>query len=353
MYARHLYNSVLAERQHKRLVRPLRIGVPSEYNVSELSTPVRTAWTQILSRFQSEGHTIIPVSLPTTRQALAAYYVIAPAEASSNLAKYDGVRYGTPADGPDGATGVLFAKTRGEGFGPEVRRRILLGTYSLSSAAMDNYFIQAQRVRRLVARDFDAVFSLPNVLHTEGVSRIDNSGVDVLVCPTAPKLPPTLKEASGLDPIHEYVSDVLTVPASLAGLPAISVPFDVPHAGNADGGEDESTDRNQVSVGMQIIGQFGHDDLVLNVAEIVERWNQNYAPPAKRSREEPAQDMGDEAVVDVDDPTGENEAYSPFPHELASGYARMRETYGRRISAVRYRWREEDERKSRRGGGKT
>ena len=272
MFARHLYNSVMAETRSKRMVRPLRVGVPLEYNVEELSDPVRSAWTELLQQFKAQGHEIVPVSLPTTKQALAAYYVIAPAEASSNLAKYDGVRYGWRAEGPDGASGVLFSKTRGEGFGAEVKRRILLGTFSLSATAMDNYFIQAQRVRRLVQRDFDAVFSFPNVLHNEGAGNVRNDGVDVLVCPTAPHLPPPLQDVQGIDPLREYVGDVLTVPASLAGLPAISVPVDAGAGATA---------------GMQIIGQFGHDDLVLDVAEMVERWKHNYAPQAEKRKQTP------------------------------------------------------------------
>ncbi|KAK8226879.1 glutamyl-tRNA amidotransferase subunit A [Phyllosticta capitalensis] len=240
----------------------LRIGVPTTYNIAELSPVVRRAWLKTLQKLRSQGHSLHPVSLPATSSALSAYYVLAPAEASSNLAKYDGVRYGTRAAGPDGGDGeVLFSRTRGQGFGDEVRRRIVLGAYTLSSEAMDNYFIRAQRVRRLVQGDFDAVFRAANPLMTSSPSanaQPEDHGVDVLVCPTAPGLPPSLKQLQETKPVDAYVNDVLTVPASLAGLPAVSVPVAVEGNGEPD-----------ATVGMQVIGQYGHDDLVLEVGGMV------------------------------------------------------------------------------------
>lgn len=236
---------------------PLRIGVPTDYNIAELTAPVRRAWTRTLARLAAAAGdaALVPVSLPTTHQALSAYYVLAPAEASSNLAKYDGVRYGTRGEGPDGdGNAVLFSKTRGGGFGDEVRRRIVLGAYTLSAQAMDNYFIQAQRVRRLVQRDFDRVFRAANPL-VAGEEGSNEAGVDVLVCPTAPSLPPKVEGLKGQEPVDAYMNDVFTVPASLAGLPAVSVPVD---------GEEEN-------VGMQVIAQYGCDDLVFDVAEMIER----------------------------------------------------------------------------------
>jgi aspartyl-tRNA(Asn)/glutamyl-tRNA(Gln) amidotransferase subunit A len=237
--------------------RRLRIGVPLDYNVSELSPTVRHAWVQLLHTLQ-QHYQITPVSLATTRQALSAYYVLAPAEASSNLAKYDGVRYGSRSEGVDGAGGILFSQTRGHHFGPEVKRRILLGSYSLSAAAIDNYFIQAQKIRRLVQRDFDNVFVSPNVLQDSKAIEPKNDGVDVLLCPTAPSLPPTIDELKDIDPLQEYVSDVFTVPASLAGLPAISLPFRFQV-------EDKPT-----TVGIQIIGQYGLDNMILDVTQHLE-----------------------------------------------------------------------------------
>lgn len=231
----------------------LKIGIPLDYNVSGLEPTVRKTWLRSLSMLQACGHTLHPVRLPTTQQALSAYYVLAPAEASSNLAKYDGVRYGSRAKGSDGTPeSVLFAKTRGQGFGLEVQRRILLGAFSLSAQAIDNYFIQAQKVRRLVQKDFDQVFAAPNVLLT-GETEAMGTGVDVLLCPTAPTTAPLLEQVEKQGPLQAYMNDVFTVPASLAGLPAISVPVRV-------------TDEHPESVGIQIIGQYGDDNLVLDTA---------------------------------------------------------------------------------------
>jgi aspartyl-tRNA(Asn)/glutamyl-tRNA(Gln) amidotransferase subunit A len=242
-----------------------RIGVPVEYNVTELDPLVRRAWARILSLLEDNGHETVRVSLPSTRQALSAYYVLAPAEASSNLAKYDGVRYG--ASQADSAASSrpevsLFASLRGLHLGSEVKRRILLGTYSLSASAMDNYFIQAQKVRRLVQRDFDRVFKAPNPLHDRDEANTrKESGVDFIICPTAPTPPPLLKDIRDQDPLDAYVNDVFTVPASLAGLPAISVPAPL--------GRDVEYARWEQLIGMQIIGQYGDDHSVLECAALV------------------------------------------------------------------------------------
>ncbi|KAL2161321.1 hypothetical protein VTH06DRAFT_8542 [Thermothelomyces fergusii] len=201
------------------------------------------------------GARVVPVSLPSTRHALAAYYVIAPAEASSNLAKYDGVRYGTrdaAARASDAAAGgVLYAASRGSGFGDEVKRRILLGSYTLSSEAMDNYFIQAQRVRRLVRRDFDRVFALDNPLHEP--ETFDLAALDELA------------DVMRQTPLDAYMNDVFTVPASLAGLPAISIPMPLasaPGTAIAAGGGPRVA-------GLQLIGQYWDDARLLAVAEAV------------------------------------------------------------------------------------
>ena len=249
----------------------LRIGIPTDYNIHELSSAVRATYISTLLRLQSEGHTLHPVRLPSTRQALSAYYVLAPAEASSNLAKYDGVRYGFRSDGPDALPKQnlpLYAKTRGEGFGDEVKRRILLGAYTLSSEAIDNYFIQAQKVRRLVQQDFDRVFASRNLLlGPEDAAPVKSDGkVDVLLTPTAPTLPPTIEEVKKQSPVESYMNDVFTVPASLAGLPAASVPVALP-----DRAREGMEDGDVETAGMQIIGQFGDDGIVLQVAEIIEK----------------------------------------------------------------------------------
>lgn len=217
-----------------------------------------------MEHLRKQGHSIHPVSLPATKQALSAYYVLAPAEASSNLAKYDGVRYGTRPDEPDNAGCYLYANTRGTGFGAEVKRRILLGAFSLSADAIENYFIQAQKVRRLVQRDFDRVFSLSNPLGGKAqTTEKAPHEVDVLVCPTAPSPPPTLKSLENASPVDAYMNDVFTVPASLAGLPALSVPV-----GTRD--NNVSTGKGGDSVGIQVIGQYGDDEIVLDVGAVIE-----------------------------------------------------------------------------------
>jgi aspartyl-tRNA(Asn)/glutamyl-tRNA(Gln) amidotransferase subunit A len=245
--------------------RVYRIGVPVEYNVAELDPLVRRAWARTLSLLEDNGHEVVRVSLPSTRQALSAYYVLAPAEASSNLAKYDGVRYGASQEDSVASShpeAPLFASLRGLHLGSEVKRRILLGTYSLSASAMDNFFIQAQKVRRLVQRDFDSIFKAPNPLHDrDEATTPKNKGVDFIICPTAPAPPPLLKDISDQDPLDAYVDDIFTVPASLAGLPAISVPAPL--------GREGEYARWEQLIGMQIIGQYGDDYSVLECAALL------------------------------------------------------------------------------------
>lgn len=254
----------------------LRIGVPLEYNIHELSPEIRYAWQRALQYLQSKGHSIHPVTLPATKQALSAYYVLAPAEASSNLSKYDGVRYGTrDIESADNAGDYLYSNTRGKGFGAEVRRRILLGTFSLSADKIDNYFIQAQKIRRLVQSDFNSAFRLQHpLLHTpsttlEARDFVDdgdagrNAKVDVIICPTAPSTAPAIKALENTSPIDAYTNDVFTVPCSLAGLPALSVPilFD---------GEKSKSQSVPRHAGVQVIGQFGDDSMVLEVGKMLE-----------------------------------------------------------------------------------
>ncbi|KAK0633261.1 amidase signature domain-containing protein [Immersiella caudata] len=250
----------------------VRLGLPVEYNIEELEGGVRDAWVKAAGRLEERGAKVVPVSLPTTRHALSAYYVIAPAEASSNLAKYDGVRYGRRSEGESDAAegGVLYAASRGQGFGEEVKRRILLGSYTLSSEAMDNYFLKAQAVRRLVRRDFDRVFRLENPLQDEQETfdlsemseeipmenKLGPAEVDFLLCPTAPTLAPKLEDVMGGQGVLDaYMNDVFAVPASLAGLPAVSVPMLV-----------EGEER---MAGLQLIGQYWDDARLLGVAEAI------------------------------------------------------------------------------------
>ena len=244
----------------------LTVGIPLEYNIAELDPAIRRSWIEAASALEAQGAKIVPVSLPSTKEALCAYYVIAVAEASSNLAKYDGVRYGVRAPGSDAAGDALYSETRGSGFGDEVKRRILLGTYSLSSEAMDNYFIQAQKVRRLIRRDFDRVFRLANPLQdpeqfdlsdmAEDTGLEDKRGppqVDFLLSPTTPSFAPKLRDVLENSSTDAYMNDVFTVPASLAGLPAMSVPA--------------RTDESRLPVGLQLIAQYWDDKRLLAMAE--------------------------------------------------------------------------------------
>src|SRR5205085_2457039 len=186
-------------------VRGLRIGLPKEYRADGMPAEIEALWQQGAQWLREAGAEPVEVSLPMTKYALAAYYIIAPAEASSNLARYDGVKYGLRVAGD--SLDEMYELTRAEGFGAEVKRRVLIGTYVLSAGYYDAYYLKAQKVRALIARDFAAAFE----------------NVDCLLTPTAPSAAFAIGEKQD-DPIAMYLNDVFTVPANLAGLPAISVP---------------------------------------------------------------------------------------------------------------------------------
>ncbi|MDD9991570.1 MAG: amidase family protein, partial [Rhodospirillales bacterium] len=186
-------------------VRDLTIGVPAEYRMEGMPAEIEALWAEGVDWFRDAGAKVVDISLPLTRYALPTYYIVAPAEASSNLARYDGVRYGLRVEGDDPT--AMYARTRAAGFGREVRRRILIGTYVLSAGYYDAYYLKAQKVRTLIARDFETAFET----------------VDAVLTPTAPFAAFAIGEKMD-DPIAMYLNDVFTVPASLAGLPAISVP---------------------------------------------------------------------------------------------------------------------------------
>ena len=217
-----------------------RVGVPKEYRVDGMPAEIEALWQQGIDWLRDAGAEIVEVSLPHTKYALPSYYIIAPAEASSNLARYDGVRYGL-RDLPEGA-GLqdMYAATRAAGFGDEVKRRILIGTYVLSAGFYDAYYTQAQKVRTLIARDFERAFEQ----------------CDVLLTPTAPSAAFALGEKQA-DPLAMYLNDVFTVPASLAGLPAMSVP----------GG----LDKDGLPLGLQIIGKALDEQGVLNASLAIEQ----------------------------------------------------------------------------------
>ncbi len=220
-------------------LRGKRIGIPREYRVDNMPPEIDALWERGISWMKDAGAEIVEVSLPHTKYALPAYYIIAPAEASSNLARYDGVRYGL-RDLPDGA-GLqdMYAATRAVGFGHEVKRRIMIGTYVLSAGFYDAYFTQASKVRSLIARDFDRAWE----------------SCDLLLTPTAPSAAFALGEKSD-DPLAMYLNDVFTVPSSLAGLPAMSVP----------GG----LDLGGLPLGLQVIGKALDEQGVLNACLAIE-----------------------------------------------------------------------------------
>ena len=227
-----------------------KVGVPREYRMDGMDADVSASWDQGIAWLKDAGAEIVEVSLPHTKYALPAYYIIAPAEASSNLARYDGVRYGL-RELPDGA-GLqdMYAATRAAGFGPEVKRRILIGTYVLSAGFYDAYYTQAQKVRTLISRDFAQAFAL----------------CDVILAPTAPTAAFGLGEKSD-DPLAMYLNDVFAVPASLAGLPAISVPAGL--------------NREGLPLGLQIIGRPFDEQGVLNAGLAIEQRAGFAAKPEK------------------------------------------------------------------------
>jgi len=216
-----------------------KVGIPREYRMDGMDAEVAKSWDDGIAWLKDAGAEIVDISLPHTKYALPTYYIIAPAEASSNLARYDGVRYGL-RDLPDGANlQDMYAATRAAGFGDEVKRRILIGTYVLSAGFYDAYYTQAQKVRTLISRDFEAAFG----------------HCDVILAPTTPTAAFALGENSD-DPLAMYLNDVFSVPASLAGLPAMSVPAGL----NSQG----------LPLGLQLIGKPFDEQGVLNAGLAIE-----------------------------------------------------------------------------------
>jgi aspartyl-tRNA(Asn)/glutamyl-tRNA(Gln) amidotransferase subunit A len=221
-----------------RGVRGLRIGVPREYRADGMPGEIEALWQQGLAWLREAGATIVDVSLPHTKYGLATYYIVAPAEASSNLARYDGVRFGMRTEGAD--LRELYERTRAEGFGAEVKRRVLIGTYVLSAGYYDAYYLKAQKVRALILRDFSDAFEQ----------------VDALLTPTAPSA--AFAQGENMDdPVRMYLNDVFTVPASMAGVPAMSVPAGL--------------DTNGLPLGLQVIGRPFDEETVFAVSAAIER----------------------------------------------------------------------------------
>ncbi len=234
-------------------IRGKTIGIPKEYRMDGMPAEIETLWSDGTAMLRDAGAKIVDISLPHTKYALPAYYVIAPAEASSNLARYDGVRFGHRAKlaQGDGIT-EMYEKTRAEGFGPEVQRRVMIGTYVLSAGFYDAYYNRARKVRALIKRDFELAF---------------DAGVDAILTPATPSSAFGLGEMANADPVQMYLNDVFTVTVNLAGLPGIAVPTGL--------------DAKGLPMGLQLIGRPWDEAGLLNVAYTLERAAKFVAKPVK------------------------------------------------------------------------
>jgi aspartyl-tRNA(Asn)/glutamyl-tRNA(Gln) amidotransferase subunit A len=221
-------------------VKGLRIGVPKEYRVDGMPAEIEALWQRGVEWLKAAGAELVDVSLPHTKYALPAYYIVAPAEASSNLARDDGVRYGLRE--PGRSIGELYENTRAEGFGDEVRRRVMIGTYVLSAGYYDAYYLRAQKVRTLIKRDFEQCFE---------------QGVHAMLTPATPSASFGFGEKGGADPVEMYLNDVFTVTVNMAGLPGIAVPA--------------GTDVQGLPLGLQLIGRPFDEETLFSLGEVIER----------------------------------------------------------------------------------
>src|SRR5579875_3662631 len=233
-----------------RGVTGLRIGIPKEYRREGMPAEIENLWAQGIQWMREAGATITEISLPHTRHALPAYYIVAPAEASSNLARYDGVRYGLRVPGKDIAD--MYEKTRAAGFGKEVRRRIMIGTYVLSAGYYDAYYVRAQKIRTLIKRDFETVFA---------------EGVDAILAPATPSAAFGLGEKGSADPVEMYLNDVFTVTVNMAGLPGIAVPA--------------GTSAEGLPLALQLIGRAFEEETLFALASVIEESAPKIALPPK------------------------------------------------------------------------
>jgi aspartyl-tRNA(Asn)/glutamyl-tRNA(Gln) amidotransferase subunit A len=229
-------------------VKGMKIAIPREYRIDGMPQEIERLWSEGADWLRSAGAELVEVSLPHTKYALPAYYIVAPAEASSNLARYDGVRYGLRVEGRNVIE--MYEKTRAAGFGAEVRRRVMIGTYVLSAGYYDAYYLRAQKVRTLIKRDFEDCFA---------------QGVHAILTPATPSAAFGIGEKGRADPIEMYLNDIFTVTANMAGLPGIAVP-----AGK---------DSQGLPLGLQLIGRPFDEETLFSLGEVIEQAAGRFAPP--------------------------------------------------------------------------
>ena len=220
-------------------VKGMKIGIPAEYTIDGMPAEIQALWDAGKDWLKAAGAEIVDISLPHTKYALPAYYIVAPAEASSNLARYDGVRYGLRVDGDDIID--MYEKTRREGFGAEVKRRVLIGTYVLSAGYYDAYYLRAQKVRTLIKKDFEDAYG---------------AGIDAILTPATPSAAFGIGEKAGGDPVEMYLNDIFTVTVNMAGLPGISVPA--------------GFDGQGLPLGLQLIGRPFDEATLFTVGQVIE-----------------------------------------------------------------------------------
>jgi aspartyl-tRNA(Asn)/glutamyl-tRNA(Gln) amidotransferase subunit A len=228
-------------------IKGMRIGIPREYRMPGMSAEIEMLWQRGAQWLKEAGAETVDISLPHTKYALPAYYVVAPAEASSNLARYDGVRYGLRVPGRDVVD--MYEHTRAAGFGQEVRRRIMIGTYVLSAGYYDAYYLRAQKVRTLIKRDFEDCFA---------------AGVDAILTPTTPSAAFAVGEKGRADPVEMYLNDIFTVTVNMAGLPGISIP--------------SGLDAHGLPLGLQLIGRPFEEATLFKLGAVIEQAAGHFAP---------------------------------------------------------------------------
>ncbi|MGB6734020.1 MAG: Asp-tRNA(Asn)/Glu-tRNA(Gln) amidotransferase subunit GatA [Xanthobacteraceae bacterium] len=228
-------------------VKGMRIGIPKEYRMPGMAAEIEALWQQGAQWLKEAGAELVDISLPMTKYALPAYYIVAPAEASSNLARYDGVRYGLRVPGRDVID--MYERSRAAGFGKEVRRRVMIGTYVLSAGYYDAYYLQAQKVRTLIKRDFEKCFG---------------EGIDAILTPATPSAAFANGEKGGADPIEMYLNDIFTVTVNMTGLPGISVP--------------SGLDAQGLPLGLQLIGRPFEEEALFTLGTVIEQAAGNFKP---------------------------------------------------------------------------